>query len=48
MKAETEHRKWIEHTRAAVTAAEKKVDDAQTKGLSEEAAAQIKAVLMEI
>lgn len=48
VKAETEHRKWIEHTRAAVTAAEKKVDDAQTKGLSEEAAAQIKAVLMKI
>ena len=39
VKAETEHRKWIEHTRAAVNAAEKKVDDAQTKGLSQEAAA---------
>ena len=47
-KAETEHRKPIEHTRASVAAVQKKVDEAQAKGLSKDAANQIKAVLMEI
>ena len=47
-KAETEHRKLVEHTRASVAAAQKKVDEAQAKGLSKDAAQQIKAVLMEI
>jgi hypothetical protein len=48
VKAETDHQKWTERTRAGVAAAEKKVDEARTKGLSKDAAAQIKAVLLEI
>jgi hypothetical protein len=47
-RAETEHRKWAERARANVAEAEKKVDEAQAKGLSKDAAEQIKAVLMEI
>jgi hypothetical protein len=47
-RSETEHRKWAERTRANVAEAEKKVDEARAKGLSKDAAAQIKAVLMEI
>jgi len=47
-KAETEHRKWAERAREGVAAAEKKVEEARAKGLSKEAADQIKAVLMEI
>ena len=48
VKAETEHQKWAERARANVAEAEKKVDEAQAKGLSKDAAQQIKAVLMEI
>jgi hypothetical protein len=48
VKAETEHRKWAEHAREGVAAVEKKVEEARTKGLSKDAADQIKAVLMEI
>ena len=47
-KAETEHRKWAERARDGVAAAEKKVEEARAKGLSKDAADQIKAVLMEI
>jgi Protein of unknown function (DUF3486) len=47
-RAETEHRRWAERARAGVAEAEKKVDEAQAKGLSKDAAAQIKAVLLEI
>ena len=48
VKAESEHQRWTERTRAGVAAVEKKVEEARTKGLSKEAADQIKAVLMEI
>ena len=48
VKAETEHQKWAEHMRAGVAAAAQKVEEARTKGLSKDAADQIKAVLMEI
>jgi len=48
IKAETDHQKWVDRTRARVAAAEKKVDEATAKGLSKDAAQQIKAVLMEI
>ena len=48
IKAETDHQKWADHARAKVAAAEKKVEEATTKGLSKAAAQQIKAVLMEI
>jgi hypothetical protein len=47
-RAETEHRKWVERARAGVAEVGKKVDEAQAKGLSKDAAAQIKAVLLEI
>jgi Bacteriophage Mu, Gp27 len=47
-KAETEHRKWVERAREGVAAAGKKVEEATAKGLSKEAAEQIKAVLLEI
>ncbi len=47
-KAESENRKWAEHTRAAVAAAAKKLDDSHGKGLSPKAAAQIRSVLMGI
>ena len=47
-RAETEHRKWVERTRANVAEAGKKVDEARSKGLSKDAAQQIKAVLLEI
>ncbi len=45
-KTETEHRKWAERMRAGVAAVEKKVEEARTKGLSKDAADQIKAVLL--
>jgi len=48
VKAETEHQKFADHMRAGVAAVAKKVEEARTKGLSKEAADQIKAVLMEI
>jgi hypothetical protein len=48
VKAETEHQKWADRARANVAEAEKKVDEAREKGLSKDAAEQIKAVLMEI
>ena len=48
VKAETEHQKWAEHMRAGVAAVAQKVEEARHKGLSKEAADQIKAVLMEI
>jgi Protein of unknown function (DUF3486) len=48
VKAETEHQRWAERTRAGVAEAEKKVEEARAKGLSKDAAEQIKAVLMEI
>lgn len=48
VKAETEHQKWAEHMRAGVAAVAQKVEEARDKGLSKEAADQIKAVLMEI
>src|SRR5258708_12196688 len=47
-RAETEHRRWAERARAGVAEAEKKVDEARAKGLSKDAAEQIKAVLLEI
>lgn len=47
-RAETEHRKWVDRARAGVAAAGKKIDEAQAKGLSKNAAEQIKAVLLEI
>jgi hypothetical protein len=47
-KTETEHRKWAERARAGVAAVGKKVEEARTKGLSKDAADQIKAVLLEI
>jgi len=47
-RAETEHRKWAERARAGMVEAGKKVDEATAKGLSKDAAQQIKAVLMEI
>ena len=48
VRAESEHRKWAERARASMAEAGKKVDEAREKGLSKDAAAQIKAVLMEI
>jgi hypothetical protein len=48
IKAESDHQKWAERARARVATAEKKVEEATTKGLSKTAAQQIKAVLMEI
>jgi hydrogenase maturation factor HypF (carbamoyltransferase family) len=48
LRAETENRKWAEKARAAVAMATKKLDEARDKGLSKNAAAQIRAVLMEI
>ena len=48
VKAETDHRRWTERTRAGLAQAEQKIDEARTKGLSKDAAQQIKAVLMEI
>ena len=47
-RAETEHRKWAERAREKVAAVEKKVEEARTKGLSKDAADQIRTVLMEI
>ncbi len=40
VKAETEHRKMVDQVRASVAAVEKKVEEARTKGLSKDAAAQ--------
>jgi hypothetical protein len=48
IKAEADHQKWADRTRARVAAAEEKVEAATSKGLSKDAAQQIKAVLMEI
>jgi len=48
VRAETEHQRWAERMRAGVVAVEEKVEEARAKGLSPEAADQIKAVLMEI
>jgi Bacteriophage Mu, Gp27 len=48
VKAEAEHQRFAERMRAGLAAAEKKVDEARAKGLSKEAAEQIKAVLLEI
>ena len=48
VRAETEHQRWAERTRAGVEAVGKKVEEAREKGLSKDAADQIKAVLMEI
>ena len=48
VKADTEHQKWAERARAGVAEAGKKVDEARSKGLSKDAAEQIKAVLLEI
>jgi len=48
VKAETEHRKWAEHARAAVAEAAKKIDESAGKGLSKDVANQIRAVLMEV
>jgi hypothetical protein len=47
-RAETEHRKWADRARAGVAEAEKKVEEARAKGLSPDAADQIRAVLLEI
>ncbi|MGA3230739.1 MAG: phage protein Gp27 family protein [Candidatus Binatus sp.] len=47
-KAETEHQRWAERMRAGMAAVEKKVEEARAKGLSKDAADQIRAVLMEI
>jgi hypothetical protein len=48
VRAESENRKWAEKARAAVAIATKKLDEARDKGLSPNAADQIRAVLMEI
>jgi hypothetical protein len=48
VRAESEHQRWAERMRAGVAAVEVKVEEAREKGLSKEAADQIKAVLMEI
>jgi Protein of unknown function (DUF3486) len=47
-RAETEHRKWADRARAGVAEAEKKIEEARAKGLSPDAADQIRAVLLEI
>ena len=47
-RAETEHRKWADRARAGVAEAEKKIEEARGKGLSPDAADQIRAVLLEI
>jgi hypothetical protein len=47
-RAETENRKWAERAREAVAAAAKKLDQSKGRGLSPNAANQIRAVLMEI
>jgi len=47
-RAETEHRKWADRARAGVAEAEKRVEEARAKGLSPDAADQIRAVLLEI
>jgi len=47
-RAETEHRKWAARARANVAEAGRKVEEARAKGLSPEAANQIKSILMEI
>jgi hypothetical protein len=47
-RAETEHRKWAARARANVAEAGRKVEEAREKGLSPEAASQIKSILMEI
>jgi len=47
-KTETEQQKWAERARAKVAAVEQKVEEARAKGLSTDAADQIRAVLMEI
>jgi hypothetical protein len=48
VKAETEHQRSAERMRAGVAAAGKKIEEARAKGLSKEAADQIRAVLLEI
>ena len=48
VRAEAENRKLAERTRVAVSEAAKKVDEAREKGLSVDAANQIRAALMEI
>jgi len=48
VRAEAENRKWAERARVAVAEAAKKVDEAREKGLSVDAADQIRAALMEI
>jgi hypothetical protein len=48
VRAEAENRKLAERTRVAVAEAAKKVDEAREKGLSVDAANQIRAALMEI
>jgi len=48
VKAESEHQRWAERMRAGVAAVGEKVEEARAKGLSKDAADQIKAVLMEI
>ena len=48
VKAEVEHRKLIEHIHTGIAAAEKKLEEARAKGLSKDAADQIKAVLLEV
>ena len=47
-RAETEHRKGAERARAGVAEAGRKVEEAREKGLSKDAAEQIKSILMEI
>ena len=47
-RGETEHRKWAERARAGVAEAGRKVEEAREKGLSKDAAEQIKSILMEI
>lgn len=47
-RVETEQQKWAERAHAKVAAVEQKVEEARTKGLSKDAADQIRAVLMEI
>ncbi|MGD0117613.1 MAG: phage protein Gp27 family protein [Candidatus Binatus sp.] len=48
VRAESEHQRWAERMRAGVAVVEEKVEEARAKGLSKEAADQIKAVLLEI
>jgi hypothetical protein len=48
VRAEVEHLKWRERTRAALAAADSKLDEARREGLSETMADSIRSVLLDI